>query len=78
MAAMGNVRRTVQNCGQGMTGTATVAVTFASSGRVTTANVGPPFAGTPAGACIARAVRSASVPAFSRPTFTVNYPFVIH
>jgi hypothetical protein len=54
---------------------ANVAITFASSGRVTTANVAPPFAGTPVGSCIARAVRAATVPAFTRPTFLVNYPF---
>jgi hypothetical protein len=54
-----------------------VTVTFASSGRVTTANVAPPFAGTPTGSCIARAVRSATVPPFSRPTFQVNYPFAL-
>jgi hypothetical protein len=48
-----------------------------SSGCVTTANVAPPFAGTPAGSCIARAVRGASVPPFTRPTFSVNFPFVI-
>jgi hypothetical protein len=45
---------------------------------VTSANVGGSFAGTPAGSCIARAVRGARVPGFERPTFTVNYPFVIH
>ncbi|MEI8259578.1 MAG: hypothetical protein WCJ30_28265, partial [Deltaproteobacteria bacterium] len=55
ISAMNGVRGTVTACGQGMTGTATVAITFASSGRVTTANVSPPFAGTPAGSCIARA-----------------------
>lgn len=75
---MNGVRGTVTACGQGMTGTATVAITFASSGRVTTANVSPPFAGTPAGSCIARAVRSASVPSFTRATFTVNFPFQVH
>lgn len=77
LGALNGVRSSVQACGQGMTGTANVAITFASSGRVTTANVAPPFAGTPAGSCIARAVRSASVPSFTRPTFTVNFPFVI-
>lgn len=77
ISAMNGVRSAVQACGNGQTGTASVTVTFASSGRVTTANVAPPFAGTPAGSCIARAVRAASVPAFTRPTFQVTYPFVI-
>jgi predicted Zn finger-like uncharacterized protein len=77
LTAMRAVAGAVNECGAGQSGTATVAVTFASSGRVTTANVAPPYAGTPAGSCIARAVRGATVPAFSRPTFQVNYPFVI-
>lgn len=77
LAAMRAVTSAVTACGNGQTGTANVTIIFASSGRVTTANVAPPFAGTPAGSCIARAVRSATVPPFSRPTFQVNYPFVI-
>jgi hypothetical protein len=77
IGAMRGVSGAVQACGQGRTGVAQVSVTFASSGRVTSANVGPPFAGTPQGSCIARAVRGATVPSFSRATFTVNYPFSI-
>jgi hypothetical protein len=65
----------IRACALGQTGVATITVTFASSGRVTTANVGPPFAGTPLGSCMARVVRGATVPPFSRPTFQVNYPF---
>lgn len=75
IAAMGRVRSAVAACATGQHGTVQVAVTFASSGRVTTANVGPPLAATPAGSCVARAVRSATVAPFSRPTFLVNYPF---
>ena len=46
-------------------GTARVTVTFAPSGRVTSANVnGPPFAGTPTGGCIAMKFRKATVPPF--------------
>jgi hypothetical protein len=74
---MGSVRGAVQNCGNGMTGQAPVAITFASNGHVTSANVGGAFAGTSQASCIARAVRRATVPPFSRPSFTVNYPFVI-
>lgn len=60
-------------------GVAKVAVTFAPSGRVTQALVmGPPFAGTATGGCIARAFRSASVPPFAGEaqtvTKTVNIP----
>jgi hypothetical protein len=43
-----------------------VSVTFATSGRVTQALImGPPFAGTSVGGCIASAFRRASIPPFS-------------
>jgi hypothetical protein len=59
-------------------GTATLTITFAPSGRVTSANIqGPPFAGTPTGGCIATAMRHASVPAFSGDRVTVNKTIVI-
>jgi len=75
---MGSVAGAVSACGNGEHGTATVAVTVSgSTGRVTGANVTGQFAGTPIGSCIARAVRGASFPRFTRPTFTVNYPFRI-
>ncbi len=54
-------------------GVARVTVTFAPSGRVTTANIaGPPFVGTPTGSCIATIMRSATVPAFSGSNITVR------
>ncbi len=54
-------------------GKAQVSVTFAPSGRVTSANInGPPFAGTATGGCIAKAFRSASVPPFSGDPMTVT------
>jgi hypothetical protein len=59
--------------GDGPAGSASVSVTFASSGRVTSAKVdGGPFAGTPTGGCIASAFRSASVPPFSGSPITVR------
>ncbi|MCE7888286.1 MAG: hypothetical protein DYH12_01040 [Sorangiineae bacterium PRO1] len=59
-------------------GTATVVVTFAPSGRVTSANIsGPPFAGTKTGGCIAGALRGAKVPAFSGEHVTVSKTVVI-
>jgi hypothetical protein len=75
--ALNGVRDAVLACGHGQAGVARVFVTFASTGRVITVSVTPPFAGTPAGACIARAVRTTSVPVFSRPCFTVSYPFTV-
>jgi len=50
-----------------------VSVTFAPSGRVTTATVdGGPFAGTAVGGCIARALRGASVAPFEGSPVTVH------
>jgi hypothetical protein len=50
-----------------------VSVTFAPSGRVTSARInGGPLVGTPAGGCLAAALRGASVPAFAGEAVTVN------
>ncbi|HEY4103682.1 MAG TPA: hypothetical protein VGM44_07310, partial [Polyangiaceae bacterium] len=47
-------------------GKATVVVTFDPSGKVASATVSdPPFAGTSSGACIADALKRATVPPFS-------------
>jgi hypothetical protein len=62
-------------CRQGSdpSGIATVVLTFAPSGRVTSATVnGPPFAGTSTGGCVARTLRRAQVPAFSGDHVTVS------
>ena len=57
----------------GPSGGATVSITFAPSGRVTSSKVtGPPFQGTPVGGCIASAFRSASVPPFEGSPVTVT------
>jgi hypothetical protein len=53
-------------------GVATVALTYAPSGRVTTALVSGVFAGTSAGSCIAAALRSARIPAFAGSLVTVK------
>jgi hypothetical protein len=61
-------------CGDAGTGTQLVpaSVTFAPSGRATMAQVGGALAGTAAGSCVALALRSASVPAFSGAAVTVR------
>jgi hypothetical protein len=60
-------------------GMAHVVITFAPSGRVTTAQVnGPPFAGTPTGGCIAGRMRGARVPAFNGDFVTVSKTVIIH
>lgn len=63
----------------GPTGTGKVQVTFAPSGRVTSATVqGPPFAGTPVGGCVAGIFRKAKVPPFAGNPVTVSKSFVIN
>ncbi|HEY0466646.1 MAG TPA: hypothetical protein VGC79_20705 [Polyangiaceae bacterium] len=59
-------------------GTANLTITFAPSGRVTSAQIqGPPFSGTPTGGCIASTMRKASVPAFSGDYVTVSKTIVV-
>lgn len=59
-------------------GVASVVITFAPSGRVTSANVsGPPFAGTATGGCIASALRKAHIPPFEGDRVTVSKTIVI-
>jgi len=59
-------------------GVASVVITFAPSGRVTSATIsGPPFAGTPTGGCIAAALRKARVPPFEGDRVTVSKTIVI-
>lgn len=67
-------------CGKpgGPTGSGKVQVTFASSGRVTSANViSGPFGGTAVGGCVASTFRRARVPAFSGDPKTVAKSFSI-
>jgi hypothetical protein len=53
-------------------------ITFANSGRAINANViGPPFAGTQTGGCIASVMRRAKVPPYSGGRMTVKKRVVI-
>ena len=62
----------------GPTGSGKAIVTFAPSGRVTTANVvGGKFGGTSVGGCVASRFRGARVPAFSGGPVTVSKSFTI-
>jgi hypothetical protein len=62
----------------GPTGQGKAQVTFAPSGRVTSANVASaPFAGTAVGGCVAGVFRRARVPAFSGEPVTVSKSFRI-
>jgi len=76
LAAMRGVESAVRACAaaEQITGTAEVAITVAGgTGRVTSANV-TGITGT-AGSCIARAVRNARFPHFTKPAFSIKYPY---
>src|SRR4051794_23038242 len=72
--AMRAIAPGIAACAPGQ-GDVMLGIRFGSSGAVTAVNVPPPFAGTAAGECMARAARTARMPRFRRPSFTVNYPF---
>jgi predicted Zn finger-like uncharacterized protein len=80
-AALGGAAGGVGRCKKpgGPTGSGKVQVTFAPSGRVTSATVaGAPFAGTPVGGCVASVFRGARVPPFSGSAVTVSKSFSIN
>jgi predicted Zn finger-like uncharacterized protein len=70
----------VQSCKKGdVTGTGRVIVVFAPNGTAQSATVsGPPFEGTPAGACVAARFRGVRVPAFGGSPFSVAKSFTIN
>jgi hypothetical protein len=63
----------------GPIGTGRVVVLFAPSGVAQSATItGPPFEGTPTGACVAGRFRAVRVPAFSGSPFSVAKSFSIN
>jgi predicted Zn finger-like uncharacterized protein len=63
----------------GPTGSGRVVVMFAPSGAAQSATVsGPPFEGTPTGACVSARFRGVRVPAFSGSPFSVSKSFSIN
>ncbi len=60
------------------TGSVTATLTYAPSGRVTTATVSGAFAGTPVGGCVASFLRGARVPPFSGERLTVRRTTELH
>jgi hypothetical protein len=74
-AALASAPAQASGCRKGNdpAGNAEVLITFAPSGRVTSANVsGGPFAGTATGGCVASTLRRAKVPPFSGKHVTVR------
>lgn len=78
IAGFEDVRRRLAACAGERNGVAEVHATIAgSSGRVTHALIRGDFQGTPEGSCMARAVRAATFPQFSRANMKVEYPFAL-
>jgi predicted Zn finger-like uncharacterized protein len=77
---LGSTADGAQSCKRGdISGTGHVVVTFSPTGSVQSAVVdGPPFEGTPAGACVASRFRAVRVPAFSGSPFKVRKSFTIN
>jgi hypothetical protein len=78
-AVFTEARPEVLRCAAGLQGTVGARVTFSgATGRVTSATVvNPPFAGTPAASCMARALRDMAVEPFENPTLTVTFPYAV-
>jgi len=79
-ARLASIAGSVQGCKKGdVSGSGRVVVTFAPAGNVASAVVsGPPFAGTPTGACVSSRFRGAHVPAFAGSPFSVSKSFTIN
>jgi predicted Zn finger-like uncharacterized protein len=80
-AALAAAAANAAGCGSasGPKGSGKVQVTFAPSGRVTSANVvSGPFGGTSVGGCVASKFRAARVPAFSGSPQTVAKGFTVN
>ena len=58
-------------------GMANVQVRIGRNGRVSSARVVGMFAGTPTGACVKAAARSARFPQFKGAPITITYPFIL-
>jgi hypothetical protein len=80
-AKLGAAATSAQSCKKpdGPVGTGRVVVVFAPSGGAQTATLqGPPFDGTPTGACVAARFRGVHVPPFSGSPFSVTKSFTIN
>jgi hypothetical protein len=77
--ALGEAASNASGCKDpnGPTGSGQATVTFATSGRVTSANVNGDFAGTSVGTCVVKLFRSAKVPPFAGDPVTVSKRFSI-
>lgn len=67
----------IGQCAAGRHGVAQIKATVAGSGRVVFALVDGAFKGSPEGSCMARAVRKATFPEFTKSKLTVEFPYVL-
>jgi len=79
MDVMNSIQGEVHQCSvdTGKKGIVNIRATIVPSGRVRTVRVTGMFAGTPAGDCVAKAVRSAVFPTFVGQPQPVNYPVAL-
>ncbi len=79
VSGMSKVKGRVQGCFDQykVPGTASVAITIANSGRVSSANVTGQFAGTPTGECVAKAVKTAGFTRFKGSPMSFVYPYLL-
>jgi len=76
---MRNIKAKVQGCYDRfkVPGMANVQVKIARNGRVSSARVVGMFAGTPTGACVQAAAKSAQFDSFKGAPITITYPFIL-
>jgi hypothetical protein len=67
----------VRACFDGTAGVASVRLSVAPSGRVERVTVSGPFAGTPVGACVERAVRTATFPPWHGAPKSFDYRYLL-
>ncbi len=79
-SALSSIAASAASCKKpdGPTGSGKVAVTFAPSGKATTATIEGSFAGTSVGSCVAGRFRGAKVPPFAGSPVTVRKTFTIN
>jgi hypothetical protein len=74
---MAAIQSKAQACYKGTQGTAIVKLTVGPSGQVSKVTVAGPFAGTPEGACVESAVKSASFPPWDGGPQSFNYSYLL-
>jgi hypothetical protein len=79
VAGMRAVKGHVQRCYDRfrVPGQADIRLKIGGDGRVTSSQVKGTFAGTPTGACVAKAAARARFPRFKAASMSITYPFML-